>query len=89
MPSCFRQVGGVTNGLRAKKIVEISECAQKSSVKSVRFVIDDVDSLLTYKAIKKEEPASPVIPKPVRTRSKTVGHKRNKASCVWSENVKL
>ncbi|KAK1411335.1 hypothetical protein QVD17_37883 [Tagetes erecta] len=54
--------------------------APKSSIKSARFVLDDVDNLLTSQVIKKEVPASPVIPKPVTTRSKSVGNKRKKKS---------
>lgn len=43
------------------------------------FVLDDIKSLPTSHAIKKEATSNPPAPRPVTTRSKSLGHKRNKA----------
>ena len=43
------------------------------------FTIDDVDDILDLHEVKKEAAPTPV-PRPVTTRSKSIAHKRKKAS---------
>lgn len=52
--------------------------AHKSSSNSAMFTIDDVDSLITSHAVKKEVTLTPSTPTPVTTHSKYIGHKRKK-----------
>jgi len=53
--------------------------AQKSSPKSSMFTINDIDSMLDFKYVKKEKEIASTPPalRAVTTRSKSVAHKRN------------